>query len=228
LSSTIHNKMQKFVSYLRVSTDKQGVSGLGIEAQREIIRKYTEGRGHIIHEFTEFESGKMKDRPQLADAIKLAKDFKATLIIAKLDRLSRSVSFIFALKDQGIDFICADMPEMNTMTLGIFAVIAQAEREKISINTSEALQAKKRRGEELGTYMKYSMTDEQRALGRAKATETKRGKNATTAKAISELRQRGLTYSEIRDTLYIAGVKTKTGKPLSLDTISKYAGGEAR
>ncbi len=220
--------MQKFISYLRVSTDKQGASGLGIEAQREIIRKYTEGRGHIVHEFIEFESGKMKDRPQLSEAIHLTKTVNGRLIIAKLDRLSRSVSFIFALKDQGIDFVCADMPEMNTMTLGIFAVIAQSEREMISKRTSDALQAKLRRGEELGTYMKYGMTAEQRELGRVRSAESKRAQNATTAEAIRKLRERGLTYSEIRDTLYITGVRTKTGNKISLDTISKYASGEAK
>mgnify|MGYP001014351229 CR=1 FL=1 len=151
----------------------------------------------------------MKDRPQLSEAIHLTKTVNGRLIIAKLDRLSRSVSFIFALKDQGIDFVCADMPEMNTMTLGIFAVIAQSEREMISKRTSDALQAKLRRGEELGTYMKYGMTAEQRELGRVRSAESKRAQNATTAEAIRKLRERGLTYSEIRDTLYITGVRTK-------------------
>ena len=115
--------MKKYVAYYRVSTAKQGASGLGLEAQRASVHSYTRSAESIIAEYTEVESGKHDNREQLHAAISHAQRSSATLVIAKLDRLSRNAGFIFALRDSGVDFICADMPEANTLTIGIFATI---------------------------------------------------------------------------------------------------------
>lgn len=142
----------KFVAYLRVSTQKQGRSGLGIEAQREAVRRFVADRhGKIIAaEFVEIETGKNDDRPQLAKALKRCRATGATLVVAKLDRLSRNAAFLLTLRDSGAPFVAADLPEANTMTVGVMALVAQQEREAISKRTKEALAAAKARGKKLG------------------------------------------------------------------------------
>ncbi len=139
------------IAYLRVSTQKQGQSGLGLEAQKEAIESFARQRGAtVVKTFTEIESGKHSDRPELGKALHLAKVTGATLCIAKLDRLSRNAAFLLTLRDSGVKFIAADMPDANELTVGILAVVAQAEREAISRRTKEALAAAKRRGVRLG------------------------------------------------------------------------------
>lgn len=141
----------KIVSYLRVSTAKQGSSGLGIDAQRSAIHTYAESKGaKVSKEFLEVESGKVNARPQLAAALHLAKVTGSVLVIAKLDRLSRNAAFLLTLRDSGVKFIAADMPDANELTVGIMALVAQQEREAISRRTKEALAAAKRRGQKLG------------------------------------------------------------------------------
>jgi len=141
----------KIVSYLRVSTRRQGASGLGLEAQQAAIAAYAAQRhGQVIETFTEIESGKLDARPQLAKALHLAKVTGATLVIAKLDRLSRNAAFLLTLRDSGVKFIAADMPDANDLTVGIMALVAQQEREAISKRTKEALAAAKVRGVRLG------------------------------------------------------------------------------
>lgn len=141
----------KIISYLRVSTAKQGQSGLGLEAQQAAIDALVRQRRMIVIEtFTEIESGKVNERPELRKAIHLCKVTGATLVIAKLDRLSRNACFLLTLRDSGIKFIAADMPDANDLTVGIMALIAQHEREAISRRTREALQAAKARGQKLG------------------------------------------------------------------------------
>lgn len=140
------------VAYYRVSTAAQGRSGLGLEAQREAVERLCASRGWeiIAPPFTEVESGKRADRPELAKALHRAKVTGATLVVAKLDRLSRSAAFLTALQEAGVPFIAADMPEMNDTVVGIMAVVARAERQAISKRTQEALQAAKARGVKLG------------------------------------------------------------------------------
>ncbi|MCB2425573.1 recombinase family protein [Methylophaga pinxianii] len=134
----------KFISYLRVSTDKQGRSGLGMDAQREAIKRYLTGsNGVVLDEYVEVESGKKKDRPRLTEALKHCKLTGAVLVIAKLDRLSRNAHFLLTLQEEGVKFVAADMPEANNLTVGIMAMVAQQEREAISKRTKEALQQKK-------------------------------------------------------------------------------------
>ncbi|WP_295686985.1 recombinase family protein [uncultured Nevskia sp.] len=141
----------KFVAYLRVSTQQQGRSGLGLEAQRSAVETFAAHRGALVTQwFTEVESGKRNTRPELVKALHLAKVTGATLVIAKLDRLSRNAAFLLTLRDSGSRFIAADLPDANELTVGIMALVAQQEREAISRRTKEALQAAKRRGTKLG------------------------------------------------------------------------------
>ena len=141
----------KVVTYYRVSTSGQGRSGLGLDAQRAAVSQFCGGRGcDIVGEFTEVESGKSNSRPELARAMHLAKVTGATLVVAKLDRLSRNVAFLAALQDSGARFVAADMPEANELTIHIMAAVAQAERKAISRRTVEALAAAKARGTKLG------------------------------------------------------------------------------
>lgn len=143
--------MCRVVAYYRVSTEGQGRSGLGLEAQREAVASLCRSRGwSIAAEFTEVESGKRADRPQLKAAMHRAKVTGGTLVVAKLDRLSRSVAFLSALQDSGGRFLAADMPEANELTVHIMAAVAQAERKAISRRTMEALAAAKARGGEAG------------------------------------------------------------------------------
>jgi hypothetical protein len=142
----------KYVTYYRVSTGKQGRSGLGLEAQSEAVRTFLNGgKWELIAEFTEVESGKRhEDRPQLQAALELCKLNGATLIVAKLDRLSRDAAFLLTLQNAGARFVCADMPDANSLTVGIMALVAQQEREAISSRTKAALAAAKARGVKLG------------------------------------------------------------------------------
>lgn len=141
----------RFIAYHRVSTARQGRSGLGLEAQRRAIAELATSRGaDVIASFTEVESGKVLNRPELQKALQLAKLTGATLAIAKLDRLSRNAAFLLTLRDSGVRFIAADMPEANDLTVGIMALVAQQEREAIARRTREALAAAKARGTELG------------------------------------------------------------------------------
>jgi DNA invertase Pin-like site-specific DNA recombinase len=142
---------QRLVAYERVSTARQGASGLGLEAQRKVIEDFAASRGaEVLARFTEVESWRKADRPELAKALHLAKVTGATLVIAKLDRLSRNAAFLLALRDSGVRFVAVDMPEANDLTVGIMALVAQAEREAISRRTKEALTVAKARGIKLG------------------------------------------------------------------------------
>lgn len=141
----------KAVAYYRVSTASQARSGLGLEAQRRAVADMCATQGlEIIAEFTEVESGKRNDRPELAEALRRLKLTGATLVVAKLDRLSRSVAFLSTLQDSGAKFVAADMPEANELTVHLLAAVAQAERKAISTRTKEALRAAKERGVKLG------------------------------------------------------------------------------
>jgi DNA invertase Pin-like site-specific DNA recombinase len=140
-----------FVAYYRVSTDRQGRSGLGLEAQQKAVQDYLNGGDwQLIGEFTETESGRKDDRPALDQALALCRKRKAKLVIAKLDRLSRNLAFIARLMDAGVEFIAVDNPHANKLTIHILAAVAQHEREMIAERTKAALQAAKARGTRLG------------------------------------------------------------------------------
>ena len=142
----------KYVVYLRVSTARQGRSGLGLEAQRAAVEAFMNANGIRVElaSYTEIESGKHNDRPQLAKALLHCRRQRATLLVAKIDRLSRNAAFLMNLRDAGVKFVAADLPDLNTLTLGIFASMAQYEREQISTRTKAALAANAARGVKLG------------------------------------------------------------------------------
>lgn len=136
----------KAVAYYRVSTPAQGRSGLGLEAQRSAVADLAQARGlTLLAEFTEVESGKRSDRPVMAEALHHTKLINGVLVIAKLDRLSRNAAFLLTLRDSGVRFLAADVPDASDLTIGVLAIIAQAEREAISRRTKEALAAIKRK-----------------------------------------------------------------------------------
>jgi DNA invertase Pin-like site-specific DNA recombinase len=142
----------RFVAYYRVSTDRQGQSGLGLEAQASAVARYVERIGaELVAEVTEIESGRRDDRPELARALGLCRSRRAVLLIARLDRLSRNVAFIANLMDSGADFRAVDMPEASRLTLHILASVAEHEREMISARTKSALAVAKARGVRLGS-----------------------------------------------------------------------------
>jgi DNA invertase Pin-like site-specific DNA recombinase len=141
----------RLIAYERVSTARQGKSGLGLEAQRKAIDDFAASRdAEVLARFTEVESGRKADRPELKKALDLARLTGATLVIAKLDRLSRNAAFLLTLRDSGVRFLACDMPEANDLTVGIMALVAQQERKAISRRTKEALAAAKARGVKLG------------------------------------------------------------------------------
>jgi DNA invertase Pin-like site-specific DNA recombinase len=145
----------QFVSYYRVSTQQQGQSGLGLAAQRQAVERFLGDTAPLLAEFTEVETGKgsnaLERRPQLRAALELCKKRKATLVIAKLDRLARNVHFVSGLIESGVDFVAADMPQANKVMLQMHAVMSEWERDQISARTKAALQAAKARGVRLGT-----------------------------------------------------------------------------
>ena len=141
----------KFVAYYRVSTAKQGFNGLGMDAQRNSVMNYLNGGNwRLIAEFAEVESGKRKDRPELAKAVAHCRKEGATLVIAKLDRLARNAAFLLNLRDSGVDFTATDMPHADKFTVGIMALVAEKERDLISQRTRDSLAAARRRGIKLG------------------------------------------------------------------------------
>lgn len=205
-----------YISYCRVSTKLQGLSHLGLDAQKASVLNYVKNNGNkLIDSFVEVESGKNDQRPVLLQAINRCKETGSLLLIAKIDRLSRNIAFIFTLKEElqkaGVDFVALDLPFANTLMLGVMASMAQHEREIISQRTRAGLQAAKARGQILGK--PENLTD----AGRLKGHETI-ARNARTLKAIrfawhyiKPLRDAGTTYQQIADMLNEQGYKTARG-----------------
>jgi DNA invertase Pin-like site-specific DNA recombinase len=199
----------KFVAYFRVSTDRQGKSGLGLEAQRKSVLDYLNGgRWELAAEFTEIESGKRSDRPELDKALAGCKKYKAKLVIAKLDRLSRNLAFIATLTDSGVEFIAVDNPHANKLTIHILAAVAQHEREIISARTSAALQAAKARGKRLGN---PKLAEARRHAARAKKEKSDRY-SANVGPLIREIQSSGIkSLRGIARALAARGIRTARG-----------------
>jgi len=202
----------KYVVYYRVSTQRQGKSGLGLEAQRTTWEIYKKPEDELVAEFIEVEKGRKNSRPELQKALVLANSIGAVLFIAKLDRLSRNAGFIFQLRDSQVDFVAGDIPEMNTLTVGVMAVVAQHETERIVQRIKEAFAEKRKRGEKMGT--PENLTSEARLKGLE--VRSSNAFNNIANRQSGELsviyREMGMTLQAIADKLNENGYRTRYGK----------------
>ena len=204
--------MEKYIAYYRVSTQKQGNSGLGIEAQKSALLKFININDILIEELIDIESGKKNDRPNLLKAIELCKNHSATLLIAKLDRLSRNAAFIFTLRDSQVKFKCCDMPDANSVTIGIMAVLAQDERERTSQRTKDALAELKRQGKKLGSPQNLNNLAKLKGLETRKRNAEENENNIKATAMIDALNKQGKSFYSITKELNRLGFKTRRGK----------------
>lgn len=214
---------QKYVAYLRVSTQKQGYSGLGLEAQREIIHNHLHDTT-LIAEFVEVESGRKSDRPKLKEALALCRKDGATLIVAKLDRLARSVSFLSNLLESDVEIVFCDFPQANKMVLHIISAISQYEAELIAARTKASLQAKKARGFKLGN-PEHLLTKHKQAIQNSIRTcRVKADNNPNNKRAVAILRilvKENRSYSEMANILNQEGFVTSRGCSFTKSTVYK-------
>lgn len=203
----------RFVSYLRVSTAKQGASGLGLEGQRTAVTDYLNGGNwNLIAEVIEVESGKRSDRPKLAEAMRLCRLHGATLVVAKLDRLARDAHFLLGLSKAGVEFVACDMPSANRMTVGILAVVAEEEARMISARTKAALAAAKARGVKLGGDRGAMISTETRTKGNAARLAKANARASDLSRDIAEIRAAGATsLRDIAAGLNARGIPTARG-----------------
>ncbi|MCM0680929.1 recombinase family protein [Bacteroides sp. B1-V-101] len=205
--------MKTFVAYLRQSTMKQQVSGLGVEAQREIIKNHLKDNP-LITEFVETESGKKSNRPKLMEALALCRKTNSVLIVAKLDRLSRNVAFTSKLLESDVEIVFCDFPQANRLILHIISSIAEYEANLISQRTKQSLQAKKARGIKLGKSENLMNKFEQAISNSAKTNKAKAESNPNNMRAIALLRSlvlQGKSLSEMTNLLNEQGFVTSKG-----------------
>lgn len=223
------NRPLRYIAYLRVSTKKQGAEGLGIEAQRSIIKEYV--KGEIIAEFVEVESGSSRTRPQLLKAVELSNKEKAILITAKLDRLARDTEFAMMVRNKAYDLVCCDIPGMNLFMFGIMALFAEYERNRIKGRIKDALKAKKEREG------KRKMPDATRnALKKAKGWEkagearqkTAQQYDYSTLRTIKDMRSKGMKLEAIASTLNEHGQMMPSGNPWHHVAIHRVLTAQAR
>lgn len=201
--------MTKYVGYVRVSTAKQDSSGLGREAQQAAIANFLREGDQLLKTYVEVESGKNDDRPELAKALRHVEAARATLLVAKLDRLSRAVSFIARLMDSKVDFVACDQPSASPLTVHIYAAMAEHERKLISERTKAALRAAKDRGVKLGGYRGVSVNP---ALGTAAKKRRAADFSARILPVIQELREEGFSsLSELARGLNERNIPTSRG-----------------
>jgi DNA invertase Pin-like site-specific DNA recombinase len=199
----------KFIAYYRVSTQQQGQSGLGLEAQRTAVLAYLNGGAwELVTEVTEVETGKganaLDRRPKLAEALAMCKRHKATLVIAKLDRLARNVHFVSGLIESGVEFVAADMPHANKTMIQIHAVMSEHERDQISERTKVALAAAKARGVKLGNPQNLVQNVEERQAAADAFANKLRG-------IVDGMKTRGMSQRAMVEELNTLGIKTARG-----------------
>jgi len=207
---------------LTIASQKQGASGLGLEAQQAAVTSFLKS-DRPQSEYVEIESGKKNQRPQLLAAMAAARAAGGVLLITKLDRLSRNASFILALRDLGVDFVCCDMPDANTLTVGLFAVLAQHERETISKRTTDALAAKLARGAQLGT--PANLTEKVRQAGlpvRQQNARQHAGVRRATALMVSR-RAQGVSFQQIAGELNALGFTARRGGTFNQKQVQRLA-----
>ncbi len=215
--------MTNYIAYTRVSTKKQGNSGLGLEAQTASVINFVNGHGKLLATYTEVESGKKSDRPELAKALAHARRSKAVLIVAKMDRLSRNVAFLSSLMESKVEFQAVDNPHANRLTIHILAAIAEHEAKATSTRTKEALQAAKARGKKLGSNRPghWAGREHLRQAGQRNATkaaalanrENRIGIYSDLVPLIKGLRSQGITLQAIAAKLNELGHATRRNKP---------------
>ncbi|MCK8496089.1 recombinase family protein [Spirosoma sp. RP8] len=217
--------MQTFVAYYRVSTKKQGQSGLGLDAQRSSVLRFVKEQTLLVAEFCDIESGKNDQRPELGKAIDYANRHNARLVIAKLDRLSRNMTFVSSLMDSKVSFVCADMPDANEFTIHIFAALAQQERKMIGERTKKALDEKLLR---VGQWRKGANSF-LRPEVLAKAAQSNRDRaannenNRKASELIHALSVANLSYVEMARRLNRAGFKTARGGHFQATQVMRLA-----
>jgi DNA invertase Pin-like site-specific DNA recombinase len=222
----------KFVSYLRVSTARQGMSGLGLEAQREAVLQFLNGgQWKLVEEVVEVESGKRSDnRPKLAEALRLCRVHRATLLVAKLDRLARNVAFISTLMESGVDFVAVDLPQANKLTVHIMAAMAEYEAGAISARTKAALAAAKARGVKLGGLRRpakefAALSKKGSAAGLAVRTAKAAKRRADLSPVIEHIRQGGSTsLRAIASELNARGIEAPRGGGWSAAQVMRVLG----
>lgn len=218
------------VSYLRVSTRKQGASGLGLEAQRAAVAEYAEREGlKVVAEYVEVESGKKASRPELAKALSHCRAAKATLVVAKLDRLARNVAFLSSLMEAGLDFVALDNLHANRFTLHVLAAVAEQEARATSERTRAALAAAKKRGVKLGSSRPghWRGLEAKRAAGSRRGvkraaelrTEAARTHNSLAVAEALRLRREGMSWLDVAAELNRRGLVTRRGNPWGKSSI---------
>lgn len=207
----------KFVAYYRVSTNKQGINGLGMDAQRDAVARYLSGvNGGLIAEFAEVETGKRSKREEMDKAIALCRKAGATLLIAKLDRLARNAAFLLSLRDSGVDFIATDMPHADRFTVGIMALLAEKEAEMISQRTKDGLAAAKRRGIKLGNPRPSHAVQLAVAANLTRA----KGHSELIVPVIQQIQKAHVTsLRAIAHCLNVRGFKTPNGKSFAAQSV---------
>lgn len=205
--------MKKFVSYYRVSRKEQGLSGLGLSAQRTAVEKYVISQnGKIIGDYTEIETGtNKKERVEIQKAIQQAKADGAVLVIAKLDRLARNVNFVSSLMDAGVEFLAVDMPSANNFTIHIFSALAEQEAKLISSRTKLALAELKKNGSILGSPKNLNDKARAKGLSTIKENAVNNDRNRQAQSIISNCKERGMSYREIAKYLNDLNFKTRYG-----------------
>ena len=213
--------MKKYIAYYRVSRKVQGISGLGLSAQKSSVEKFVAGQdGTILNEYTEIETGTNKrDRFEIHKAIQEAKNEGAILIIAKLDRLARNVSFVSSLMDAGVEFVAVDMPSANHFTIHIFSALAQQEASMISSRTKLALAELKKKGVKLGNPQNLTNEARNKGVQTRKENAQNNDRNRQAQSVITSCKEKGMSYRQIAEYLNQLNFKTRYGNQFMAPTV---------